>query len=678
MGIELPVKVRLTGQQEVQAGLNQLQSSWNLQAKAISGMVGALGATAVFAGALSFLKAAHTAAQDSRTSITLLTAQLGFYSSALVKQSEVLSKKLFIDEGDILKADQRLLLYTREEASIKKLIPGIIDLAKVKGIDLTTAATAVGLALKRADEAAIGHVITIRGLGVAFKATGTEAGNVAALEAKLESAVGGSAQAVADSLDGWSKLGYWTEKITHDFGRMIFGLSKAEEKNNAYKQNVAMLADNQKELAKVTEASKTSNTYYGESIVTVKERIENNITALKAQVDAYENVDKIAKETATNNAKNAEAAEETDKLQAEADNLTLERKKNKLLKEKEQAISIGVSVALANEVFGAKIAKIDEEITKKKEEELKKQQEDVNKTVKAEEKAFEEIKKQQEDNARETYENQKKAAEEKQRFDEEQQAATDNIGILEINAIKNRFTRQEVAIKKEHNKELVELKKYLALKLITQKQYSDAIALIQKIEKDEIAKMRHEGQEQALGETVRNLGIIASKHKEFVIAYKLAAIAQATIDTYKSAESVYAGFSTIPIIGQGLGIAGAAIAIAAGLANVQMIAAQKMAYGGVVTGGVPGQDSVPAMLMPGEIVYNPAHPNPVLSSIISEDNSTTSSHHYHISMPITVHGNPTNTTVAKIGEVTERAVINALKRAQNLGKISAPGLVLRS
>lgn len=655
--IELPVKIKLTGQQEVQAGLNNLTSSWNLQAKAIQGMVEALGATAVFAGALSFLKAAHQAAQESRTSMTLLTAQLGFYSSALNDQAEALSKTLFIQKNEILAADQRLLLYTREETSIKKLIPGIIDLAKVKGVDLATAANAVGLSLKRADESAAGHTITIRGLGVAFKATGTEAGNVVALEDALKKAVGGSAQAVADSLDGWSKLGFWTKRITEDFGKIIFGLSKAEQATIDY--NTAM------DLAAKGGTQSHWTDQYGMMHDAFIKATKKELEDARKLIDIYDTKVRIDKKKAADSAASQHAAdmiEENEKLQKEIDKSTLEGKKKLLLEEKEEEIKKGADAVLVNKLYGIKIGEIDKEIATKKEE-------DIRKTVKAEEKAYAEMKTAQEEDAKAAYENQQKAKEK-------------NIELAR-KAIKEEYqidlaSAKQKTVKSEREIAIVQAKykKEIALAKLS----GGSITEIEAEEAQEVADIKRkqvEDRDRALGDTIKNLQALASKHKEWAIAYKTSAIGQAMVDTYKSAESVYAGFATIPIIGPELGVAAAALAVAAGLSNVQQIAAQKMAYGGVVTGGVPGQDSVPAMLMPGEVVYNPAHPNPALESIITNtDNSNTSSHNYHISMPITIHGNPTNTTVAQIGEVTEKALVRALKRAQNMGKIS--GLTVRA
>lgn len=58
-------------------------------------------------------------------------------------------------------------------------------------------------------------------------------------------------------------------------------------------------------------------------------------------------------------------------------------------------------------------------------------------------------------------------------------------------------------------------------------------------------------------------------------AGKAMAVAQATIDTYKSAVSAYSAMSAIPVVGPALGAVAAAAAVAAGIANVKKITATK-------------------------------------------------------------------------------------------------------
>lgn len=80
---------------------------------------------------------------------------------------------------------------------------------------------------------------------------------------------------------------------------------------------------------------------------------------------------------------------------------------------------------------------------------------------------------------------------------------------------------------------------------------------------------------------------------------KAAAVTQILIDGVKSAMSIYAGFSTIPIIGPALGVAGAAAAIAFSLEKANNVRSAQA--GGIVPGFGSG-DHVPMLLEPGEVV----------------------------------------------------------------------------
>lgn len=94
---------------------------------------------------------------------------------------------------------------------------------------------------------------------------------------------------------------------------------------------------------------------------------------------------------------------------------------------------------------------------------------------------------------------------------------------------------------------------------------------------------------------------------------KAAAIANIIMQTATSAMNIYAGFSTIPIIGPALGIAGAAAAVAFGAEQLGKV--NGAAEGALVTGGIRGKDSVPFMLQAGEIVAPETNFEEVIGSI---------------------------------------------------------------
>lgn len=70
-----------------------------------------------------------------------------------------------------------------------------------------------------------------------------------------------------------------------------------------------------------------------------------------------------------------------------------------------------------------------------------------------------------------------------------------------------------------------------------------------------------------------------SQERAFKIQ-KAAQIAQATIDTYKSATGAFSAFASIPIVGPALGGIAAAAAVAAGIVNIKKIAQTKFDSGG--------------------------------------------------------------------------------------------------
>jgi len=118
----------------------------------------------------------------------------------------------------------------------------------------------------------------------------------------------------------------------------------------------------------------------------------------------------------------------------------------------------------------------------------------------------------------------------------------------------------------------------------SKKQNADAKTAI-----DEAAK---KAQEQFLSAGADSLSQAAELLGESTDAGKAAAIAATTIDTYQSATASYNSLAGIPVVGPALGIAAAAIAVGAGLANVKKIIAVKTPNGGG-GGSVPTAGSQP-------------------------------------------------------------------------------------
>lgn len=129
--------------------------------------------------------------------------------------------------------------------------------------------------------------------------------------------------------------------------------------------------------------------------------------------------------------------------------------------------------------------------------------------------------------------------------------------------------------------------------LLDRKKFGERYAVINKaLQSDEV-----QGAKSAANELV---ALQQSKNATLKSIGKVAAVASITISTAESAMNIYRGFSTIPIIGPALGVAGAAAAVAFGAERIGAVTAA--AKGGLIEGGIPGVDSVPALLQQGELV----------------------------------------------------------------------------
>lgn len=122
-----------------------------------------------------------------------------------------------------------------------------------------------------------------------------------------------------------------------------------------------------------------------------------------------------------------------------------------------------------------------------------------------------------------------------------------------------------------------------------------------------------QGAAQAAGELV---ALQQSTNSTLKGIGKAAAIADITIKTAQAAMNIYNGFSAIPIIGPALGIAGAAAAVAFGAERIRQVTAA--AEGGIMTGGIPGKDSIPTLTMPGELVTPTKNFDEVVNAVAAQ------------------------------------------------------------
>lgn len=174
-----------------------------------------------------------------------------------------------------------------------------------------------------------------------------------------------------------------------------------------------------------------------------------------------------------------------------------------------------------------------------------------------------------------------------------------------LESINTERTARQLAINESLKQRIDGNNRFLA----EQQRFGTAYALInQTIQSNEV-----QGFARAASELAQ---LQQSKNATLKAIGKAAAIADITIRTAQSAMAIFAGFSTIPFIGVGLGVAGAAAAIAFGAEKIANVTAA--ADGGIITGGTPGQDSVPAMLMPGELVVPTRNFSEVVNAVANQ------------------------------------------------------------
>lgn len=160
----------------------------------------------------------------------------------------------------------------------------------------------------------------------------------------------------------------------------------------------------------------------------------------------------------------------------------------------------------------------------------------------------------------------------------------------ETNDFLKNIEEQKAGLEDLYNKKLELLEQghldeetFAAAKLELDNQYG--------MERSKLDEQLNKKRQQTMATALNNLASLQnSSNKKMAAVGKAAAIAQATIDTYKAANGAYSAMASIPYVGPALAVAAAAAAIAAGLNNVAQISGVQLADGGLVkavTGGVP-------------------------------------------------------------------------------------------
>lgn len=174
----------------------------------------------------------------------------------------------------------------------------------------------------------------------------------------------------------------------------------------------------------------------------------------------------------------------------------------------------------------------------------------------------------------------------------EASAVIDKKAEAELERIREQLMTEEEAIEASYQK-----RKRIILEstTITEKERGELMARLEKEHQSQLKALTMERYKTALSafdDFEQNM-LVLSKTKSKALAgiYKASAIANTVVKTYESATSAYAAMASIPYVGPALGIAAAAAAVAAGLANVAAIKAQPVGayeHGGAIPGGRSG------------------------------------------------------------------------------------------
>jgi hypothetical protein len=140
--------------------------------------------------------------------------------------------------------------------------------------------------------------------------------------------------------------------------------------------------------------------------------------------------------------------------------------------------------------------------------------------------------------------------------------------------------------------------------VISDKEASDAKIAIAKAEKD--------ARNAALAEGANVLNQAAELLGKNTAEGKTLAVASATISTYLSAQKAFESFAGIPVVGVGLGIAAAGVAVASGIATINKILAVPIPNEGGGGGGatMPSMPAAPAMRPTGFSTGQPSQTPP--------------------------------------------------------------------
>ena len=667
MTVEVPVRIRLTGIPELDAQIGEISK------KMVAGFAFIELGTKLF----EFTKKGIEDFQAEALASAKLTNALGFQSKALEELAKTLSKGTLYKEKDIKAAEGSLALYVKSEAQIKKLTPAVLDMAEALGMDLESAAKLIGRSFES-------NVKTIGRTGISIDGAAGSAKRLESIMKGLNERFGGSAKAMSDSQGEMAQFGKNIEEIGKAIGGELIpvlnywsaafikikdswvdllGLAAKDKISDTLQKQVKYQSDSVKVLTALKSGTKEAYDVINSELAKYNDQIANSQKLYPAQIlEAKSNRDHFLQlaELIKSSGNNATEAEEKVKKFIGMINKSEEEKPNK----EKKAVTI-----------------VDMSSHKEKIENLQKELEERLKLIHDwDDKELFEV----QDHTAVRIAQDKEMHEELVKEDERFYRL-----LNEANRIMDEgVNKKQLQKTTEGRNKLLqdEQRKHMKIMLEVYGKGSTEVTALEAMQSKERVEFAKKEMEQKIGfglqyasTTIGLIDQIATATKANAQVMKRIKEGEAIISAARGALGVIENSGEFignfgPIAGPIAMGAEIALMVALASAQISQIESAKMAYGGIVRGGTPGIDSVPAMLMPGELVYNPAHPNPAVASMISNSTSN-STNHLHVHGPqITIQGNADQKTISKISQATHEATVKgvsqALRTLQARGKVS--------
>ena len=690
---DIPIKIALQGAEEVKSGLGEIKKLV-VEAFALGGL-------------LEFTKKGLEGFSKLQAESNKLAASLGHQSESLLKLAEVSSKTTTFRKEEIISGEKLLSQYTKNEEAIKKLLPTMLNLAQRTG-SIDTAARMLGLSFEKGSP-----ILTKYGINV--KGVHDSEGRLQSIIEQTNAVLGDQNRAAFEAMNPLDKMKKSLDEVSESLGRAVAPefekFAKFLEEHQAELEAFAkFIGDHIEEIGLISLEAAVVKSAPGiiKSVASIGKafmvtpwaavavavgaltvgwmEMQKNLGIAKGNEAAAAGIEKINVEMQDLIKTRQQDRNEVDRMSHEKNLTKAQLDQIHILKVEIEdttkrlkelgAAGVGPEGVKSSVKINSADDKAGEQAEKKAKELAMKRYQDLN------DQYAEEAKLKSQFYQKENEESERHADQVRERQLQRQKQASEMFKSVEEKNMSKSFAGRLKLLDMEQKRELLAYKRLGESTVTLEKRHAEERAVAIKQEYEQRAAFGLSYAQNTIG----IMGQIADATKANAQVKKRIAEGEAILGAAQGALGVIQNsgqfIGTFGPVGGPIAM-GVEIALMAALAGVQIaqIESAKMAYGGVVTGGTPGVDSVPATLMPGEIVYNPLHPNPTLASMItsSSTNNSNMNNTTHIGgTTIVIQGNPSKATIDQISHVSEKALINALRKAQNTGKITATGMKIRS